>query len=209
MTDRLTHPDGAMRAYYDARAAEYDSWWLGTGLFADRDRPGWDDDRAALQAAIGALPPARTLDVACGTGFLTRSLPGEVTAIDQAPRMVEIAAAALPGADVHQGEAIPLPFADGAFDRLFTSHFYGHLQRDEAAAFLGEARRVAREIVIVDSARRPDGQDERWDERRLEDGSTHRVFKRWFTGSGLAQELGGGEVLHDGAWFVAVLSASR
>jgi hypothetical protein len=25
-----------------------------------------------------------------------------------------------------------------------------------------------------------------------------------FTGDGLAQELGGGEILHDGRWFVAV-----
>ena len=32
-----------MRDYYDARAPEYDDWWLGTACFADRDRPGWDD----------------------------------------------------------------------------------------------------------------------------------------------------------------------
>ena len=36
---------------------------------------------AAMQmfsAAIDALPPARTLDVACGSGFLTRHLPGDI-----------------------------------------------------------------------------------------------------------------------------------
>ena len=33
-----------MRAYYDARAGEYDDWWLGRGLFADRDRPGWHEE---------------------------------------------------------------------------------------------------------------------------------------------------------------------
>ncbi len=32
--------DAGMRAYYDRRAAEYDDWWNGTGLFATRDRPG-------------------------------------------------------------------------------------------------------------------------------------------------------------------------
>jgi hypothetical protein len=46
--------------------------------------------------------------------------------------------------------------------------------------------------------------DERWEERELDDGTRHRVYKRWFTGAGLAAELGGGEVLHDGRWFVAV-----
>ena len=30
-----------MREYYDRRAPEYDDWYLGPGLFADRDRPGW------------------------------------------------------------------------------------------------------------------------------------------------------------------------
>jgi hypothetical protein len=99
---------------------------------------------------------------------------------------------------------VPLPFPDGAFERLFTGHFYGHLLEDERAAFLAEARRVAHEIIVVDSARRADVPDERWEERELDDGSHHRVYKRWFTGAGLAAELGGGEVMLDGRWFVAV-----
>jgi len=205
-TDRLTDSDGAMRDYYDRRAAEYDSWWLGTGLFADRDRPGWDEERNRLRATIAALPPARVLDVACGTGYLTRSLTGEVTALDQAPRMVELTRGRVPDARVVQGEAIPLPFEDGSFDRVFTSHFYGHLQPDERAAFLAEARRVAPELIIVDSALRPGGVAEDWQERRLEDGSATPVFKRWFEPDGLLAELGGGEVLHAGDWFVAVRS---
>src|SRR3954451_5856208 len=208
MGDRLTDATGAMRDYYDRRALEYDSWWLGTGLFAERDRPGWDDDREPPRKAAGRLQLARVLDVACGTAFLTIALQGEVTALDQSPRMVEIARERLPaGARVVQGEGIPLPFEDAAFDRVFTSHFYGHLQRDEASAFLCEAQRVAGELVVVDSALRPGGKAESWDERRLEDGSTHAVYKRWFEGPGLAGEPGGdAEVLFDGAWFVAVLS---
>jgi hypothetical protein len=38
----------------------------------------------------------------------------------------------------------------------------------------------------------------------LNDVSSWEVFKRWFTGAGLAQELGGGEALLDGRFFVAV-----
>jgi demethylmenaquinone methyltransferase/2-methoxy-6-polyprenyl-1,4-benzoquinol methylase len=194
-----------MRAYYDARAAEYDSWWLGTGLFADRDRPGWDADREALRAALSALEPARVLDVACGTGFMTAWLRGEVTGLDQSARMVEVAQARLPDARILRGEALPLPFADDGFDRLVTGHFYGHLQPDERASFLGEARRVAAEVVVVDSARRPGGPSEDWQERVLEDGSRHAVYKRWFAPEDLATEVGG-EVLHAGPWFVAVRS---
>ena len=66
-----------MKAYYDRRAPEYDEWYLGSGRFAERDRPGWDEEIEALRRTLEALPPAKTLDVACGTGFLTRHLPGE------------------------------------------------------------------------------------------------------------------------------------
>lgn len=196
--------DEEMRAYYDARAPEYDDWWESTGRAAQRHRPGWDDEVAQLLHVIESLPPARTLDVACGTAFLTRHLRGDITALDQSAGMVAIARERLPEAHVVQGDAVPLPFVDGAFDRLFTGHFYGHLLEEERAGFLAEARRVAGELVVVDSARRADVPDERWEERELDDGSRHRVYKRWFTGAGLAAELDGGEVLHDDTWFVAV-----
>jgi ubiquinone/menaquinone biosynthesis C-methylase UbiE len=194
----------AMRAYYARRAREYDDWWLGSGLYAERERPGWRDEVAALIRALGTLPPARTLDVACGTGFLTRHLPGDVTAIDQSAEMVEIAAARLPNARVLCAEAVPLPFADAAFDRLVASHFYGHLAHNEATRFLTEARRVAGELLIVDSALRAGGATTEWQERTLKDGSKHRVFKRYFPADGLRDELGDAEIVHDGGWFVAV-----
>ena len=100
---------------------------------------------------------------------------------------------------------MPLPFADGAFERLFTSHFYGHLlPGEEAERFLAEARRVAGELVVVDAATRPDIEDERWEERRLNDGSATRSTSGASAEAPCAEELGGGEVLHDGDWFVAV-----
>ena len=61
---------------------------------------------------------------------------------------------------------------------------------------------MAGELVVVDSARRPGADAEQWQERVLNDGSRHRVYKRYFTGDQLAAELGG-EMLLDGAWFVA------
>ncbi len=195
--------DPAMRAYYDARAAEYDEWYLGTGLFASRDRPGWDEEVSELCAALASLPPARTLDVACGTAFLTRHVRGLVVGLDQSPNMVAIAQSRLPEGLALVGDALSLPFADGAFDRVLAGHFYGHLEGAERERFLAEARRVARELVVVDSAAADDRED--WQERVLNDGSRHRVYKRWFTPSGLASELGGEtSCLHDGTWFVAV-----
>ena len=93
-----------MKAYYDRRAPEYDDWWLGEGLYADRDRPGWDEERLELAAVIADLPPLRTLDVACGTGFLTRHVRGEVVGLDASERMLEVARGQAPNATFVQGE---------------------------------------------------------------------------------------------------------
>jgi ubiquinone/menaquinone biosynthesis C-methylase UbiE len=173
-------------------------------VFAARSRPGWEEDREALVAVLRGLPPARTLDVACGTGYLTRWLPGELTGLDQSESMIEIAAARLPSARFVRADALPLPFADGEFERVFTGHFYGHLERASRVRFLHEASRVAPELVVVDTALQPDHEPEEWQERVLNDGSRHEVYKRFFSGEGLAEELGGGEVLHAGPWFVVV-----
>ena len=192
-----------MKAYYDRRAPEYDDWWLGEGLFADRDRPGWDEERGQLGTVIADLPPLRTLDVACGTGFLTRHLRGDVVGLDASERMLELARAQAPGAAFVQGDALSLPFDDGAFDRVFTSYFYCHLEEGARKRFLAEARRVASELVVVASIRRDDDPSERWDDRLLKDGSRWTVYKRVFEGADLADELGG-EVLFKARWFVVV-----
>jgi ubiquinone/menaquinone biosynthesis C-methylase UbiE len=184
-----------VKAYYHARAREYDDWWLGRGLYRPRMRPGWDKARAALERAIAELPAGRTLDVACGTGFMTRHLRGEVVALDQSEEMLAVAAEQAPKATLVQGDALELPFEDGSFDRLFTSYFYCHLEETERARFLAEARRVASELVIVGSLRRPDLPAERLEERLLTDGSRWQVYKRFFEPDLLLDELGGGRVL--------------
>jgi ubiquinone/menaquinone biosynthesis C-methylase UbiE len=190
--------------YYDTRAPEYDDWYLGQGVFAERDRPGWKAELAQLAATIQALPPGRTLDVGCGTGFLTRHLRGEVVGLDQSGRMLTEARRAAPGATYVQGDGLALPFANDSFTRVFTGHFYGHLREDARMTFLAEARRIAAEVVVVDSSRSHSELDDDVQERVLNDGTHWQVYKRWFTGEGLQAELGGGEVLHEGSWFVAV-----
>ena len=172
-----------MKTYYDRRAPEYDDWWLGRGLYSDRHRPGWEEEIDELAGVIASLEPVRTLDVACGTGFLTRHLRGEVVGLDASVRMLEAARAQAPAATFVRGDALSLPFEDAAFDRVFTSYFYCHLGEQERRCFLAE-----------DSA-------ERWEERHLKDGSSWQVYKRVFEGKDLAEELGG-ELLFQGSWFL-------
>ncbi|SNR88621.1 class I SAM-dependent methyltransferase [Blastococcus mobilis] len=195
--------DAGTALYYERRAPEYDEWYLGSGRFAERDRPGWDAEVGDVVRLVQRLEPARTLDVACGSGFLTRHLRGRLVGLDRSPAMATMTLSRLSGGSALVGDALALPFPDGAFERLVTGHFYGHLPPDERATFLAEARRIARELVVVDSALRPGVPSEEWQDRVLNDGSRHRVYKRYLDADQLAGELRG-EVLVAGTWFVAV-----
>ena len=196
-----------MEPYYERRSGEYDDWYLGAGLFAERDRPGWEEDVRALIDAVASLPAVRTVDVACGTGFLTQHLPGTVVAVDASAGMLA-ESRSMHAHPLVRGDAFALPFGDGSFQRVFTGHFYGHLLPEQRARFLHESRRVAPELVVVDAKIHPAVAPEQSQQRVLNDGSSHRVFKRYFTATQLADELGGGRVVFDGRWFVMV-AASR
>jgi SAM-dependent methyltransferase len=192
-----------VKTYYDLRALEYDDWWLGTGLYADRDRPGWEEALRELERIVAELPPARTLDVACGTGFLLRHLRGDVVGLDASERMLAEARRRAPTVRFVQGDALELPFEDDSFDRVFTSYFYCHLEDPERLGFLSEARRVSSELVVVGSRWNGTDARTRWEERQLKDGSRWTVYKRVFEPAELVEELGGTIVLAN-RWFVAV-----
>ncbi len=155
--------------------------------------------RRATSSRCGSASsrPARTLDVACGTGFMTRHLRGDVVGLDQSPSMIELARSQAPNAEFVVGDALELPFDDGTFDRVFTSYFYCHLEETDRLRFLAEARRVARELVVVASV---PGAGDPWSAGRSasSDGSRWQVYKRVFAPNDLARELGG-RVLHTNA----------
>jgi ubiquinone/menaquinone biosynthesis C-methylase UbiE len=192
-----------VKEYYDRRAPEYDDWYAGT-YYEGEERERFLAEVVKLEQVLGDLGPARTLDVACGTGFLTRHLAGDVTGLDWSERMLSVARRAAPYARYVRGDALELPFADSSFDRVFTGHFYGHLEEPERVRFLAEARRVAPELVIADAPVRPDHAAAEWQQRRVSDGSVWPVYKRFFTPETLLAELGGGEILLDGEWFLVV-----
>ncbi|SDO44593.1 ubiE/COQ5 methyltransferase family protein [Rhodoferax sp. OV413] len=99
-----------------------------------------------------AAPQAgeRLLDIACGTGIVAREAAprvgpqGQVVALDMTPAMLAVARAlpAPAGAviDWQEGNALALPFADGAFERVLCQH--GLQFFPDRAAALREMRRV-------------------------------------------------------------------
>lgn len=198
---------GAERAYYERRAAEYDDFYLGTGLFAPRARPGWAEELEKLKAILSSLEFGSLLDVACGTGFLTACFRGTVMGLDQSAAMLAVARSRIARASFLRGDALALPFPPKQFDCLAAGHFYGHLDSEMRARFLDEARRVSKSILIIDAAQREGVPPEEFQQRVLNDGTRHTVYKRYFTPEQLTAELGRGRTLHAGRWFIAALAS--
>jgi len=103
----------------------------------------------------------RVLDVACGTGIVSREAAplvgtgGQVVALDMNPAMLAVARAlpAPSGAAIHwqEGNAMALPFADGTFDVVLCQH--GLQFVPDRGGAVREMRRVlvpgGRALVIV------------------------------------------------------------
>jgi SAM-dependent methyltransferase len=102
---------------------------------------------AHVAQRLGELAPTTLLEIAAGTGILTRqlvaALPGTaITATDLNPAMVEFGAGQEPGAQWQVADAQQLPFADGSFDAAVCQ--FGVMFFPDRPAAFAEAARVLR-----------------------------------------------------------------
>ncbi|MFI4972505.1 MAG: class I SAM-dependent methyltransferase [Hyphomicrobiales bacterium] len=182
--------------YYDRRADEYDatSW----------EHPGGDAGVAArVRDVLSALPNIKTIDVGCGTGYVSRWLPGQLTLMDASSAMLLIARRRLPGAGLVRSKAPSLPFADHSFGRAFAGNLFGHLASFERSELAREMRRVAAELVVLEQLSVSGSFSEGPEERTLVDGSKFTIHKCYFTVDRLLEELGG-EILMGGPGFAII-----
>jgi SAM-dependent methyltransferase len=99
-----------------------------------------------VAAAAEIRPGHRVLDVACGTGVLTRAAAtragasGSVTGLDLSPRMLAIAARVSPKLTWQEGDAQALPFPDNSFDAVVSQ--FGLMFVPNAPLALREMMRV-------------------------------------------------------------------
>jgi demethylmenaquinone methyltransferase/2-methoxy-6-polyprenyl-1,4-benzoquinol methylase len=132
---------------FEELPARYDELAAALSLFQD---PRW---RRAAVEAVAAGPEDRVLDVACGTGMVSRALVDRwgcrVVGLDQSAAMLGRARAKL-AADrqlaervtLVEGEAESLPFADAEFDHLTFTYLLRYV--DDPAATLRELARVVK-----------------------------------------------------------------
>jgi SAM-dependent methyltransferase len=129
-------PGESDRLWVGSMPEAYDRW-LGPAVF--------QPFAADLARRVAARRPRRVLELAAGTGILTRELVAaldgaEITATDLNEAMVEYGRRLAPGAEWRQADALHLPFEDGAFDAA-VCQFGVMFFPDKPAAF-AEARRV-------------------------------------------------------------------
>ncbi|MBC7773950.1 MAG: class I SAM-dependent methyltransferase [Phycisphaerae bacterium] len=124
-----------IETYYNALAPDYDQSRFGNsyGQFIHTQ------ERKAFARILDKSQPKSVLDLACGTG---RMLDFAQTGCDLSPQMLAEAQKKHPSKTLVLADATYLPFADGAFDLIFSMHFFMHLDGGKIAAVLAEANRV-------------------------------------------------------------------
>jgi demethylmenaquinone methyltransferase / 2-methoxy-6-polyprenyl-1,4-benzoquinol methylase len=122
---------------------------LFAGLPAQYARMGalmsFGQDPRWRRAMVAGIEPGRVLDVACGTGLVTRELVRRgcsVVGLDQSPDMLAEAQRRLPAVQFVAGEAERLPFADREFDALTFTYLLRYV--DDRLGTMRELARVVR-----------------------------------------------------------------
>jgi demethylmenaquinone methyltransferase/2-methoxy-6-polyprenyl-1,4-benzoquinol methylase len=189
--------DDELVAYYEARAPEYDDWYLRRGRYerGPIHDAAWNAELDAAGRWLDGLPiSGQIVELAAGTGWWSPLLAGkgELSIYDAAETPLDRARDRLLAhglrAHIHARDAWAEP--DRAVDALFTGFWLSHIPRDRLPEFLSIARRWLRAggtFAFIDSL--PDPQSGATDHptpeldrsiRRLDDGREFEIVKVYY-----------------------------
>lgn len=202
---------GSMVDYYEARAAEYDDWYLRRGRYerGPIHDAAWNAELDAAGRWLDGLPiGGRIVELAAGTGWWSPLLAGkgELWMSDAAPTPLERARERLLAhglrAHLHVRDAWAEPETPPApADALFAGFWLSHVERGRTRAFLELAGRwlgPGGRLALIDSL--PDPQSGAADHpapsdgratRRLDDGREFDIVKVYRTPDEVTQALAG------------------
>lgn len=152
-------------AYYQARAAEYDEWFLRQGRY-DRGpelNARWFAEVAKVRRVLAEfVPTGRVLELACGTGLWTQSLAQtaeRVTAVDSSPEALALNRERLRDPRVEYIAADLFAWRPSTtYDVVFFSFWLSHVPPARFGAFWELVRRCLApggRVFFLDSLRDP------------------------------------------------------
>jgi SAM-dependent methyltransferase len=178
----------SLQSYYAQRASSYER------IYAKPERQA---DLAALRARIGKIfKGKRVLELACGTGYWTDVIAERaqhVTALDVNEEVLQIARAKPNAARVTflRGSAYEIPLQDRVHDALFAGFWWSHVPLEKLDGFLKDVSSKIKPgalIAFLDNryvegsstpVARTDAAGNTYQQRKLDDGSTHEVLKNF------------------------------
>jgi len=195
------HTDASMVDYYARRASEYE------GIYHRTERQG--DLESLRQHIRSTFAGADVLEIACGTGYWTRSLAEtakSVLATDINQEVLEIARRKeMDPATVsfQPMNAYDLTAFGRRFNGMLAAFWWSHMPKSEIRRFLEGLRQVlspGARLVFLDNVyvegnstpiSRMDQEGNTYQLRRLEEGSIHEVRKNFPTSAELGAAVEG------------------
>ena len=189
----------SQRAYYRARASEYDAWFLRQGRYdrGEAHRARWEAEVRELEKTLATFAPdGDILELACGTGWWTERLAAYgdlLTAVDASPEVLELNRARLAGKPIEYVQADLFSWEpERSFDTVFFSFWLSHVPPERFASFWELVRRCLKpggRVFFIDSLYTPEGTakdhvlsgaEATTVTRRLDDGRTFGIVKVFY-----------------------------
>lgn len=188
------------KAYYRARAGEYDEWFLRQGRYdrGPEHTAQWFEEVEEVRAALERFnPTGRVLELACGTGWWTEQLvkwADEMTAVDASAEVLELNRIRVGDAQVRRVQADLFAWKpDAQYDVVFFSFWLSHVPPERFQAFWNTVRRALApggRVFFVDSLRTVEStakdhtlspDNDVVMERKLNDGRSFHIYKVFYT----------------------------
>lgn len=188
-------------------AARLEALWAGRfgDEYSERNAAAGEGRRPFWAARLEQLGFESALEVGCNIGANLRWLaellgPEHVAGVDVNAHALERLRAALPGVDARLAPARTLPFADGAFDLVFTTGVLIHQPPADLPRVLDEIVRCSRRYVLCGEYYAADLEEVpyRGEEGALFRHDYGRLYRRRFPGLELVEE--GFLSRADGVW---------
>jgi demethylmenaquinone methyltransferase/2-methoxy-6-polyprenyl-1,4-benzoquinol methylase len=195
-------------AYYQARASEYDEWFLRQGRY-DRGpelNSQWFQEVEQVRQALDQFKPTgRILELACGTGLWTQQILGharQITAVDAVPEVLKLNQQRLKSSKVEYVQADIFTWRPiELFDVVFFSFWLSHVPPAHFESFwqmvAGSVKPGGR-VFFIDSRYEPTStaKDQRLGDpqantsvRLLNDGREFRIIKIFYARDQLLKQL--------------------